>query len=69
MEAYNILNNEKMEGESFSQVIKRRLKHKSTAVTLLTSLNELALSNDTLSKMDEIVKDRVKSPIDSEIME
>ncbi len=68
MEAYNILFNEKKKGESFSQVIKRRLKKNSTAKNLLDNLDFYALSNGSLKKIDGIVEDRNKNIIDSEII-
>ena len=69
MEAYNILKNEKMKGESFSQVIRRRLKKNSTAHNLLHNLNKFSLSEDTISNIDELINDRNKSMINSERIE
>jgi predicted CopG family antitoxin len=46
MEAYNILFSEKKQGESFSQVIERRLKKNSTAKNLLYNLELFTLSNE-----------------------
>ena len=69
MEAYNILKNEKKKGESFSQVIKRRLRKNSTAHNLLHNLNKFSLTENTLSHVDELINDRNKSMINSERIE
>ena len=69
MEAYNILKNEKKKGESFSQVIKRRLRINSTAHNLLHNLKKLTFSEYTLDRIDEIITDRNESMINSEIIE
>jgi predicted CopG family antitoxin len=69
MEAYNILKNEKKQGESFSQVIKRRLRKNSTAHNLLRNLKTFSLSEKTLSHVDELINDRDTSLINSEIIE
>jgi len=68
MEAYEILAAEKRGNESFSQVIKRKLKEKSTASNLLRNLPKCALSEDTLSNIDRIIEDRKRSLPDSIIL-
>jgi predicted CopG family antitoxin len=68
MEAYNILNNEKKKGESFSQVIKRRLKKTSTAKNLLDNIEKYSLSDECLEKIDIVIKKRNDSIINSEVI-
>ena len=68
IEAYEILAAEKRGNESFSQVIKRKLKEKSTASNLLRNLPKCALSEDTLSNIDRIIEDRKCSLPDSIIL-
>jgi len=68
IEAYNILYNQKKKGESFSQVIKRRLKKNSTAKNVIHNLKKYALSNECIEKIDNIVKRRKDSIINSEIV-
>ena len=59
MEAYEKLALEKKEGESFSQVIKRILGSRvMTAEKLLANARRLSFTEDTLDRMEEIVKDR-----------
>ena len=58
MEAYNLLAAEKREGESFSKVIKRRLKPEKTARALLEHLHECMLAEDTLDRVDELIESR-----------
>lgn len=69
MEAYEILAAEKRGNESFSQVIKRKLKEKSTASNLLRNLPKCSLSEDTLSNIDRIIEDRKSSLPDSIILD
>ena len=68
MEAYNILAKQKKKGESFSQVIKRRLRKQSTAKHLLENLKLYAPSDECLDKIDQVIKDRDKSLTESEII-
>jgi len=57
MEAYERLSQEKREGESFSQVIRRVLgARKMTARALLRTLDDVALSEDTLDRIEEVVR-------------
>jgi predicted CopG family antitoxin len=59
MEAYEKLASIKQEGESFSRLIKRILSTKrSTAADLLNSLPRIALSSETLVRLDEVVRER-----------
>jgi predicted CopG family antitoxin len=59
MEAYEKLAAEKKEGESFSQVIKRVLGARGmTANALLKTIETVTLSNDTLDRIEEVVRDR-----------
>jgi predicted CopG family antitoxin len=58
MEAYRLLAADKREGESFSKVIKRRFRPARTARALLENLDELALDEDTLDRIDELIRAR-----------
>jgi predicted CopG family antitoxin len=59
IEAYEKLASIKQEGESFSRLIKRILSTKrSTAADLLNSLPRIALSSETLVRLDEVIKER-----------
>jgi len=69
MEAYNILSAEKMANESFSKVIKRRLRLNATASNLLRKLHMVVLDEDTLSEIDSIIEDRNKAFPDSPVLD
>ena len=69
MEAYEMLARERRANESFSEVIKRRLRSEATASNLLKHLHELALDEDTLDRLDEIVRDRARWPAASEALD
>ena len=59
MEAYEKLAREKKEGESFSQVIKRILgARRMTANDLLKRIEKVTLSDDTLDRIEEVVRHR-----------
>jgi predicted CopG family antitoxin len=58
MEAYELLAADKREGESFSKVIKRRLKPEKTAKALLEHLHECMLAEDTLDRIEEVYQSR-----------
>ena len=58
LEAYRLLAAEKREGESFSKVIKRRLRPERTARALLDDLDRLALAEETLDRVEERVRCR-----------
>ena len=68
MEAYELLAAEKRGKESFSQVIKRRLKKNSTSANLLRNLPRLALSRETLDHVDKLIVLRTSSSSDSPIL-
>lgn len=58
MAAYEILEAEKRDGESFSKVIKRKLGHSHTATDLLRNLDRVALEESTLDALDDVVHAR-----------
>jgi len=58
MEAYGLLAQQKRESESFSKVIKRRLRPERTAAGLLACLDEVVLDEDTLLHAEQIVASR-----------
>ena len=59
MEAYDKLASLKKEGESFSRLIKRIVSTKrSTAAELIKNLPRIALSGETLERLDEVVRER-----------
>ncbi|MFC1706429.1 antitoxin VapB family protein [Planctomycetota bacterium] len=69
MEAYSLLAADKREGESFSKVIKRRLRPLCTAAALLAKLDQLRLSEDTLDRLDHLVEARRDSVAESPIID
>lgn len=69
LEAYQLLAAEKRPAESFSMVIKRRLKPIPSAKTLLEDLPKLMLANDTLDRVEEVVENRPRSIAESPILE
>ena len=59
MEAYAKLAAEKRGSESFSQVIKRVLgAHRMTASALLRTIEKITLSDETLDRIEDVVRDR-----------
>lgn len=62
MDAYDLLAAEKRAGESFSRVIKRRLRPRPTAARLLSRLKEVRLSDEALDRVEEIIRARRESP-------
>ena len=71
MAAYELLSMEKRGSESFSKVIKRRLRPARTARSLLEALPGCALSAESLDRAEDIVRGRASSlaispPIDTE---
>jgi predicted CopG family antitoxin len=60
--AYELLSAEKRGNESFSKVIKRRLRPVRTARSLLEALPRCAVSAEALDRMDEVVRSRGDSP-------
>jgi len=69
MEAYNLLTAQKRPGESFSRLVKRRLRPSRTAATLLDRLSKVALSEDALDRVDEVIKSRAASPAESPVID
>ncbi len=70
MEAYEKLAREKKEGESFSQVIKRILGARGmTAEKLLANAKNVKLSESTLDRMEDIVRDHEKDLVDAPRLE
>ena len=63
-EAYEILSRQKRAGQSFSEVIKERFgpRRLRTGKDLLKVVRELNFSEDTLDRMEEVVRDRAKGP-------
>jgi predicted CopG family antitoxin len=64
-EAYDILAREKRGKESFSKVIKRRLRPIHTASALRERLPSLCLAEDALDRVEEIVAARRSSLAES----
>jgi predicted CopG family antitoxin len=64
LEAYRLLAARKRKGESFSDVIKRVLRQRSTARSLLEAVENVKLSEEALDKLQEIVESRKESLID-----
>lgn len=62
MTAYELLSAEKRGNESFSKVIKRRLRPARTARGLLEALPDCALSDDAIKRVEEVVRSRKDSP-------
>lgn len=65
MMAYRLLTGQKQDDESFSGVIKRRLRPSRTAADLLADLGRVALDPQTLDRLDDVVKRRRQSPASS----
>lgn len=65
MQAYRLLASQKQGEESFSQVIKRRLRPSRTATSLLADLDRVALDPGTLDQLEQVVASRRKSPASS----
>lgn len=62
-DAYDILAREKRAGQSFSMVIKEHFGKRKTAAALLRALPSLPLlEEDTLDRIEELIKDRRKHP-------
>ncbi len=69
MPAYELLSAQKRGDESFSKVIKRRLRPARTASSLLEALPRCLLSEETLEQTETIVRSRADSPALSPIIE
>lgn len=65
MPAYTLLSAEKRGNESFSKVIKRRLKPAHTARALLEGLPDCVISDEALDSMADVVRSRADSPAES----
>ena len=66
MEAYDLLASQKRGNESFSRVIKRRLRPENTASALLRRLDDVLLDEDTLDRLEDLVAARADSLIASQ---
>ncbi len=62
MAAYDLLSHHKAEGQSFSQVIKAHFAPRPTAGRFLAVARSVKFSEDALDAMDQVVRDRKKSP-------
>jgi predicted CopG family antitoxin len=62
LEAYEILARHKKPGQSFSQVIKERLRPVTTGRDLLKAIERAHVSEDFLDQMERVIADRSKSP-------
>lgn len=59
LEAYDLLAARKQKGESFSRVLKRLLAEgDSTAAGLLRDLPQITLAEETLERIEEVVRER-----------
>lgn len=65
MDAYTLLAEDKRSNESFSKVIKRRMRKTITADQLLARLAGLCLSDSTLNRTARLVKERKKNLVNS----
>lgn len=62
MEAYEILSRRKKAGQSFSQVIKEHFGPQLTVGQFRERMRSVRFSDDFLDTVDQIIKDRKKSP-------
>jgi predicted CopG family antitoxin len=62
MSAYELLSSEKRSDESFSKLIKRRLRPEHTARNLLEALPNCLLSEEALANTEDVVRRRAESP-------
>ena len=69
LEAYRLLAAGKRPGESFSKVIKRRLRPVRTARALLADLDRLALADDTLDHVEDLLRARADHPAASPVLD
>ena len=69
VEAYALLAAEKKPDESFSRVIKRRLRPVRTARGLLESLPRCVLSEETLNLTENLVRSRQESAGESLLLD
>jgi predicted CopG family antitoxin len=68
MEAYTLLAAEKRPEESFSRVIRRRLRPDRTARRLLEALPKCALASDSLNHLEKLVRARAEATRGSPIL-
>jgi predicted CopG family antitoxin len=61
--AYSLLDAEKNPGETFSKVIKRKLSEAPAASDLLRHLDRIRMSDETLDRLEEVVRHRADSPV------
>mgnify|MGYP006303372615 CR=1 FL=1 len=69
LDAYRLLAADKRAGESFSKVIKRRMREAKTADDLLRDLDRALVAEDTLDALDKVVESRSESLADSPVLE
>ena len=69
MDAYALLAGEKEPDESFSRVIKRRLRPVRTARGLLEALPRCVLSEETLDLTENLVRSRQEAVTESPILD
>jgi predicted CopG family antitoxin len=69
MAAYSLLRAEKRGNESFSKVIKRRLRPARTANALLEALPRCTISDEAIDRIEDVVATRSNSPADSPIID
>ena len=63
MAAYTLLSLHKAKGQSFSDVIKANFKPQPTAGRFLAAAKKIRFSEDALDAMEQVVRDRKKSPV------
>jgi len=59
---------EKKNNESFRRAIKRRMRSRRTAAKLLRNLDEIALVDETLDKVEKLATDRTGFPGKLEVL-
>ncbi len=69
MAAYKLLSAEKRGNESFSKVIKRRLRPVRTARSLLNAAPNLGVADETLKHLEEVVRSREDSLASSSVLD
>ena len=69
LEAYRLLAADKQDDESFSRVIKRRFRPVRTARALLADLDRLTLAEDTLDRVDELIRARTEHMAESPVVD
>ena len=69
LEAYRLLKAHKRDHESFSKTIKRHFVPVRTARSLLANLERITLAEDTLHRVEELVRARADSMASSPIVD